>query len=306
MIMKSSRTKVLYITGWGRSGSTVLSMLLGQLEHFFLTGEMNQIWENGLIKNELCGCRSRFSACETWISILRAAYGDVASIVPQKMVHYLAKYIRTKDVPKLILSKNRSFPQELIQNLDQLYTAVQKTTNSHVIVDSSKHPVYGQLLECLPSIDVYILHLVRDPRAVAYSWQRKKKVNIDDARMFRTKSPQTSSIKWLAWNIGIHSLKHRMNGRYMRIRYEDLISQPRATLTQILEFVDEEDLSLSFLNEDRVDIGLNHAIAGNPVRFQQGELVLKADMEWESKMKFIDRVITVLITWPLLGKYGYM
>ena len=50
--MKSDKIKILYITGWGRSGSTILSMLLGQLDGFFLTGEMYQLWQSGFIDNE--------------------------------------------------------------------------------------------------------------------------------------------------------------------------------------------------------------------------------------------------------------
>jgi len=34
-------TKVLYIAGWGRSGSTILDNVLGQLDGCFSTGELN-------------------------------------------------------------------------------------------------------------------------------------------------------------------------------------------------------------------------------------------------------------------------
>ena len=45
-----------------------------------------------------------------------------------------------------------------------------------IMIDSSKWPTYGFLLSTIESFDMYVLHLVRDPRACAFSWQRKKEI----------------------------------------------------------------------------------------------------------------------------------
>lgn len=37
--------KVLYVIGWGRSGSTILDNVLGQLDGCFSTGELHYFWE---------------------------------------------------------------------------------------------------------------------------------------------------------------------------------------------------------------------------------------------------------------------
>ena len=43
-----SRRRVLYILGWGRSGSTVLGNILGEVDGFFCAGELHYLWERRL------------------------------------------------------------------------------------------------------------------------------------------------------------------------------------------------------------------------------------------------------------------
>jgi len=52
----------------------------------------------------------------------------------------------------------------------------------------------------------------------------------------------------------------------MFLRYEDFATQPRAALTRILAFIDE-DGALPFVEDDTVVLGVNHTVAGNPNRF---------------------------------------
>lgn len=47
----TAEVKVLYIAGWGRSGSTILDNVLGQVEGFFSGGELSYLWERGLSEN---------------------------------------------------------------------------------------------------------------------------------------------------------------------------------------------------------------------------------------------------------------
>jgi len=58
--------------------------------------------------------------------------------------------------------------------LEKLYQAIAEVTGKRLIVDSSKYPTYSYLLGLLPTIDLSIVHLVRDPRAVVHSWWRVK------------------------------------------------------------------------------------------------------------------------------------
>ena len=44
-------TDVLYLLGKGRSGSTLLSMALGELDGFFAAGELRFFWRRGLVED---------------------------------------------------------------------------------------------------------------------------------------------------------------------------------------------------------------------------------------------------------------
>src|SRR3712207_9390131 len=59
-------------------------------------------------------------------------------------------------------------------NYGRLYEAIGTVTESRVIVDSSKEPAHGFAMSMVPNLDFYVLHLIRDPRAAAYSWLKKK------------------------------------------------------------------------------------------------------------------------------------
>ena len=60
-------TVVLYIAGTGRSGSTVLANILGEVDGVFAAGEVRYLWQRGLKEGRLCGwraARSRVSGLE--------------------------------------------------------------------------------------------------------------------------------------------------------------------------------------------------------------------------------------------------
>ncbi|MGH2812195.1 MAG: hypothetical protein ACRDI1_05730, partial [Actinomycetota bacterium] len=67
--------RVLYIGGAGRSGSTLLDLMLGQLPGFFAAGELKYVWDRGLLRNELCGCGSSFRECPFWTAVGTEAFG---------------------------------------------------------------------------------------------------------------------------------------------------------------------------------------------------------------------------------------
>src|SRR5258708_17960954 len=69
--------KVLFLAGKGRSGGTLLASLLGQLPGFFNIGELNRLWDWGLVSNFRCGCGLPVQECPMWHAILEAADQDL-------------------------------------------------------------------------------------------------------------------------------------------------------------------------------------------------------------------------------------
>ncbi len=309
--MEDSLIKVLHISSWGRSGSTILGNILGEFDEFFFAGELFNIWDYFLMSNRLCACGEVASNCSQWQTILTGAYGNPTSIDPQLMVKFRNDNVRWQNIFRMLLPWTREKIQQQFEwynsQLLLLYQAIQSNTNSRVIVDSSKRPAYAYFLGLNLQIDLYVVHLVRDPRAVAYSWLRKKiQQDLNGERLYmRRYNPIESAIRWDIRNLIIQLFWQRNRQRYILVRYEDMIAQPRKVIEQILSTIHEEPQRLPFVGENRVQLSVNHSVRGNPARFKTGPIELIVDSDWKSSMSKKDRRLVNVLTWPLLRRYGY-
>ena len=300
---------MLYIAGPGRSGSTILGNVLGEIEGFFHGGELNFIWEHNLIENRLCGCGAPFNRCEVWGSVFKRAFGGIDRVDAREMVRLQSSGTRTRHVPLMLFSRERrtlsSRLGKYTVRLERLYRAVRESTESRVVVDSSKMPSYGYALGMAPGIDLYVVHLVRDPRAVAYAWLKEPRPDADERAYMNRVSAVKSSLLWDVWNASSEMLWRGSIGRYMRLRYEDFVAEPWRVVGEILDMLDEDAGQLPFVGERDVELGAGHTVAGNPNRFRKGLVRLRRDDEWVSRMKSRDRTLVTLLTLPLLARYGY-
>ena len=62
----------------------------------------------------------------------------------------------------------KSSVEEYLKSSEKLDQAIQVNTGSKVIVDSTKASWYGYILSMLPTTDLDVVHIVRDPRRVCY------------------------------------------------------------------------------------------------------------------------------------------
>lgn len=307
MNLDQRRIKVLYITGWGRSGSTILSSILGQIDGFFSVGELSYFGKRGLAENRLCGCGEPFSQCAIWQNVLREAYGGADQINPSIFMDFNESGCRTRHFPLLLTKAGQSYlyprVQEGLNHLDKLYRAIQKITDCKVIVDSSKNPAYGKWLESIPSIDLHVIHIIRDPRASAYSWQRmKKQPDTDQLDYMHRMNIFKSSLLWDAY-ASMSELLWSRSSKYFRLRYEDFIADPQSSIAKILGLVGYSVAEMPFVAEKEVVLMPTHTISGNPNRFQAGPVSLRLDDEWRIRMKSRDKLAVTALTWPILIFY---
>jgi Sulfotransferase family len=305
----AGKIKVLFLGGFGRSGSTLLDRLLGQLPGYVSVGEVRNLWERGLSQDQLCGCGQTFSGCPFWSEIMpavaRGAGTAGAPLALQRTVdrgRYIGRMLSPVRAP--------AFARALVeytQLLARLYAAVAQTTGCKVIVDASKDPSHGFLLSMVPNVELHTIQLVRDSRAACFSWTRKKirpEVHWKQEYM-RTYPPMRAGLHWVARNLLIRLLG-RYSHSYTLLRYEDFVMAPAATLQAVAVAIGEPIATIDFVcgADARVDAG--HGIAGNPVRFDRGALTIRPDVEWRTKMKRRDRVVVSAMTLPLLARYGYV
>ena len=63
---------------------------------------------------------------------------------------------------------------------------------------------------------------------------------------------------------------------------------------------------LSAIGADSVHVSGQHSVRGNPMRFAHGRQQVRPDEAWRTGMARKTRSLVVLVTWPLLLRYGYL
>lgn len=306
-------TKVLYIMASGRSGTTILDNVLGSIPGFFSSGELHLIWR-AMLRRSGCGCGRLVGDCEVWSQVIGSLSDHAPSGVPDPKMfdQWRRSETRIMHVPRLLLlGKKHMHKRPLLMKygalLSDMYKATAHATDVRVVVDSSKTPATALLLSRMSSIDLYVAHVVRDPRAVAHSWQRHRPTS-DPHRpeeMHRL-GPVRSSLRWLGTNILAETVKARLpNGRYTRLRYEDFVKDPRAEIASLERFVGEEPAEAPFIDNHTVLLKPNHTVWGNRSRFRSGEVVLHRDEEWRQHATLSTLSIASALTMPLLFRYHY-
>ena len=306
--MLENSIKVLYVAGLGRSGSTILANSLGQIEGFFSAGELNFIWKHNVLENRLCGCGRPFHECPVWNRVMDEAFGGMDAVDPHRMMYLAHSGTRTRHIPLMLTGSGRQKLRarlgEFLENTGRLYGALGGETGSRVIVDSSKEPAYGYAVGMVDGIDLRVLHLVRDPRAAAYSWQKKKPQPDTEGREFMHRhSPAKSAALWDSWNAATEALWR--DGKYLRLRYEDFVSDPRGSFERVLDLVGEPGAELPLASQSEVKLGVSHTVSGNPNRFDTGAVKLRLDQAWRKGMSPRDRNLVSALTLPLMVRYRY-
>jgi len=305
---QADKSRVLYLLAWGRSGTTLLGSILGQLPTFFDAGEMYYIWQRSFVEDQLCSNGVAFSQSDTWRNIVEAAYGHVDSEDIERMETFLNVTARTRSVffhTQFGRQHLRKQIQEHGDYLGKLYRAIREVTGCHVIIDSSKFPFYAYVLDQIPSIDLYVIHMIRDARATAYSWQ-KKKYNPSIGDYMPRLNPVRNSVYWNLWNLVAERLFRKHRERYLFLRYEDFVASTKKHVERILSFVDENASDLPFSTDREVALKPTQSISGNPNRFVEGTVAIRQDDAWKTHLSPRSKFIVNAITWPLLIKYGYV
>ena len=301
--------KLISIGGASRSGSTLLTLLLGEIEGLVAVGELRYIWSRGLDQNMLCGCGRPFLSCPFWGAVLEEAFGSSKNVPAAEINALQDSVAQIWHLPQLLAPvKTPAFAARLeacVSYLEKLCAGILTVSGARVIVDSSKLPSYCYLLSRMPGAEVTLLHLVRDSRAVAFSFLRKKRkpdIHWTEAYMPRF-SPLRSARDWDLLNLGMEAIR-RTSLPYRFMRYEDLVRDPDAQLSLVLGgglngaggFTGSRDVALS----------TNHTVSGNPLRFSQGSVRLRPDTEWRAAMEPSDHRLVTALTWPLLTRYDYL
>ncbi|WP_209020703.1 sulfotransferase [Nocardioides sp. 1609] len=305
------RPSVLYIGGSGRSGSTLLESLLGEMPGVVVLGEVAHLWERGVRLDELCACGEHFSACPFWSEVGELAFGGWSRVDLERVAFLKDAVDRQRRM--LRTARRRPAPevhvlaQEYADLFVDIYRAARETSGARVVIDSSKVAPTALALSHHDELDLRILHIVRDSRGVAFSWSkqvaRPETGGTED--MPRLTGRQSTQL-WLSHNLALSAVTHR-GVPIARIRYEDLVRDAAGTIDDVWRRLDlPPPAVLPMIDDHTVELHPTHSVAGNPMRFRTGTTRLQPDTEWREAMDARERRIVTAMSLPLLKFYGYV
>lgn len=304
--------KILYIAGCSRTGSTIVGNLLGQAPGFVHVGELREVWDLGTDPRQLCGCASPFHECSFWNAVF-GTFGGFDETLARRFLPLLRTPppVRTRDLllrsPDAVGRGVKARFADALDGLNQLYDAIGATADADVIVDGSKYPSYAFLLGLLPGVSLHVLHLVRDPRAVAYSWAKRTKRNPTAIGMDRmeAKGVLHTCRAWNERNLLTRRLWGHDPARYSLLRYEDFVRDPAGSLRPALRMVGHLDALLPLSTDAIANLKPCHTVGGNPDRFKTGTVSLRADTDWKTQLNPMMKHAVSLLSYPWLRTYGY-
>ncbi|MEC9341761.1 MAG: sulfotransferase [Pseudomonadota bacterium] len=301
-------SSVIFVVGYGRSGSTLLDRLLGCAEGTVSTGELRNLWRRGFQKNQRCSCGSAFADCPFWCAVIAEAFPDGVPD-PGAVLAVRRRANAVRRVRQIVRGAALSAPErEYLDLWRRIYRAIGQVSGADVIIDSSKDAGHAFFFAGAQGVDARYIHLIRDGRAAAFSRTRVKlrpEVQGGGARM-RVRNPLRSALRWGAVNAEIDRLG-RGSAPITRLRYEDLLRDPLATLrTTVAALGLDLDYPDTLLRDGEVSLAPNHMVSGNPVRFQTGGVALREDQEWRQAMPRRHRLGVEFIARAGLRRYGYL
>ncbi len=307
----SSPVRVGYVGGIGRSGSTLLCRVLGQVPGVVHVGEICYLWNQSVRNNRLCSCGSAFHDCPFWQKVGQQAFGGWDAVDATRIDKLRRRVERNRAVPRMVLTRAAGrYGRDLTEYagiMARVFTAVRDVSGATVVLDNSKLPSSAYLRRRTPGLDLRVIHLVRSAQGVCYSWTKQLAREDFDGNAMRRFPPVRSAADWMLYNALFDALAMLRVPRSV-VRYEDFVADPAGIARRLLDFLDVSytDSDLDFIDDGSVTLDLDHSVWGNPSRIRTGPQQLRVDDAWRTGMRRTDRAAVTALTLPGLIRYGYL
>lgn len=301
--------RLAYILAASHSGSTLLSMLLGSHPQIATVGEMKlspQALQD--TTRYRCSCGRLIHECSFWQNVgkgmaqrgfefdLAGAGTDYRSVTSEyarrllRPLHRGEFMERVRDVALGLSPTWRKQSSEIHRRNAALALTISEITKADVLVDSSKTALRLKYLLRNPELDVKVIRLLRDGRAVALTY-------MDEARFADAKDPvlrgggmavgqQRSRLsidqaarRWLRCAEEADNLLRGLApSRWIEVRYEDYCKATEETINRLQRFLGVKPCVQ--LREFRA---IEQHVVGNGMRLD-GTSEVKLDERWREEL----------------------
>lgn len=321
-------TRLVYILAASHSGSTLLSLLLAAHPEVCTAGELKAS-NLGDADRYLCSCGQPIRQCDFWRRVTEAMQrrgvsfdvSQAGTTFEADGSRYAGRLLRPlhrgrlletlRDVGlalspawRKVLHRIQARNAALTESLCEVYGA-------RVVVDSSKVALRLKYLLRNPNLDVKVVRLIRDGRAVATT-------HLDPARYADASDPslrgggygasrqqEQKPIREAAWEWrrsneeAEHVLKRLDRSRWIQVRYEDLCRDSERVLATLHRFigVDPAEAVRDFRCMQR------HVI-GNGMRLDRTSTI-ELDERWKTVLTPQDLATFDAVAGAMNRAYGY-
>lgn len=252
--------KVLYIVGLGRSGSTLVDILLDSHTRVRSLGGVRRLARYAEARQCACGAPS-FRECDFW------------SRVEQRLHERIGRSLTTLDVHtrdrRLFAEHNRT-----------VFESAAHVAGVDCVVDNSKSVGRLKRLMDVPGIDVVPIHVIRDPRGRAQSLRKRGSRGYLPTLTYSHRSLRAFGL--------LHARPHIV------VDYDRLAASPETELPKLMARVgfELESEQLRWAEQPHHNIG-----AADVLRRTEGSRI-HPDSAWQERMPVHVRNIVGAISLP--------
>lgn len=251
-LSKILKKKIVFITGTGHCGSTLLDLLLSSHSEIFGVGELASLYKNeAYFRGEMP---------------LSNVNGFNDKYWTKENIQQLSKFSESSGFLRNFLIKSKLLTHPKVA----LYKFLFFLTKKNVIVDSSKNIKWIEesitALKNSREFELYLIYITRDGRAVINSYYRK----------YPERTIEGITRKWIERVTKINKSYKKIGVQKKQLRYEDLSQGPAAVIKEICRFIgiEYEESMVQYWRHEHHHIGGNAGTKSLILKYKEKDLRL--------------------------------
>lgn len=286
--------KIVYIAGCGRSGSTLLDLVLGTSPNAFSAGQLENLIYFLKESDERRPDKRLFrddqgsgpNDSQVWGPVKRSLEEAHARVYDPRCPLHVGQLIRS-----LILKRPfymEPFDDDLLYGCILQQARKVKSQDVDVIIDSSKNIKRLVSLKQSAQLDVYVIHLIRDVRGYVHSNSKRGMGWLSSLR------------RWIILNsaYALYLPRAFPEEKVKRISYDRFTGDPAGVIREINDWAGLHVDDVDYLNA--IAREKSYRFSGSSMRFR-GVPAITRDLSWEHGLnpwqKTVIAVFAGLLNW---------
>ncbi len=264
---------IIYIAGYGRSGSTLLDIILGSHPYILSGGELTYLYDDAVQPNRLCSCGFPLANCRFWKNYLNNTNIDDINNY-RKITRKLEelKLVKTLNSKKTEFELYGKFIENMFKYMSNRAVEIGLKKRVRFIVDSSKTSrkvcYRPYLVAMLTDFNVKLIHLQRGFTSTLKSVYKRSNW-LEEGAFKGVRNRYIRAIRALLGYLIANKCaeKWKESVEYMYIEYEKLISEPIDTIRDVGEFIGLDLSPVVHKISKNECFKPQHLVGGNRLRF---------------------------------------